>query len=308
MEKPFIIFDTDMDTDCDDAGALAMLLNAHKTGKCTLLGIVGDTPIKDVAPCCEAFCDTYGVRVHIGATYEQPLLHTPRFADYKFHYGELDGKHYNEGVSAYLHKPDTDYPTAKAVYRRLLAEAEDNSVTVLCVGLMTAFADLLQSEADDVSPLDGVSLVRQKVKRVVSMGNAAYPEQRKHNFNYKMDRKGAKTVFDLCPVSIYLCPFGTDVITGHTLSARLPAEHPLRRAYEIYNGVGKGRSSWDLICVYFALYPASDHFTAETHGTVRYDPHEHRTHWENGTRTDYQLSSAITDEQWMSLLEEMLFK
>lgn len=308
MKKPLIIFDTDMDTDCDDAGALALLLNAHKEGRCTLLGIVGDAPVSAVAPCCEALCDAYGVRLQIGAVYEHPLIDTPRFADYKFHYGELEGKHYNATVSAYLGKRDTDYPSAKTVYRRLLADAEQNSVTIVCVGLMTAFADLLNSEADAVSPLDGVSLVRQKVKRVISMGNAAYPEMKKHNFNYKMDRQGAQTVFERCPVSIHLCPFGTDIITGHTLSSRLPAEHPLRRAYEIYNGKGRGRSSWDLVCVYYALNPDSTYFTAETNGSVRYDEQAHRTYWvENGERTDYHLSSAITDRAWMELLEEMLY-
>ena len=36
--KPIIIFDTDMDTDCDDAGALLMLINAHLRGDASLLG------------------------------------------------------------------------------------------------------------------------------------------------------------------------------------------------------------------------------------------------------------------------------
>ena len=70
MEKPLIIFDTDMDTDCDDAGALAVLLNAHKRGDCTLLGIIGDAPTAAVAPCCEVLCDAYGVTVPIGTVYE----------------------------------------------------------------------------------------------------------------------------------------------------------------------------------------------------------------------------------------------
>ena len=32
-EKPIVIFDTDMDTDCDDVGALAMLIEAHLSRK-----------------------------------------------------------------------------------------------------------------------------------------------------------------------------------------------------------------------------------------------------------------------------------
>lgn len=300
MDKPLIIFDTDMDTDCDDAGALALLLNAHKRGECTLLGIIGDTPIAAVAPYCEVLCNAYGVCVPIGAVYEQPLLDTPQFADYKTHYGELDGKHYNAILSAHLHKTDTDYPTAVSLYRRLLTEADDNSVTVLCVGLLTAFAQLL-------STANGVELVRQKVKRVITMGNAAYPEQRQYNFNYKMDRAGAAVFFEKCPAPIYVCPFGSDIVTGHTLSAHLPDNHPLRRAYEIYNGEHRGRASWDLVCAWFGVYPDSPFFTAQTHGSVRYDPAEHRTYWVDEARTDYHLSSAISSNEWMTVLEKELY-
>ena len=39
-KKPLILFDTDMDTDYDDAGALALLLEYVKKGKADLLGLL----------------------------------------------------------------------------------------------------------------------------------------------------------------------------------------------------------------------------------------------------------------------------
>ena len=48
--KPLIIFDTDMDTDCDDVGALAMLLTAHNAKRIELLGIVTDSVSEYAAP------------------------------------------------------------------------------------------------------------------------------------------------------------------------------------------------------------------------------------------------------------------
>ncbi len=45
-EKPLIIFDTDMDTDCDDAGALCLLLKFVKCGKADILAAIADTPVK----------------------------------------------------------------------------------------------------------------------------------------------------------------------------------------------------------------------------------------------------------------------
>ena len=44
MERPIILFDTDMESDCDDAGALALLLNACRAGEAQLLGVIADAP------------------------------------------------------------------------------------------------------------------------------------------------------------------------------------------------------------------------------------------------------------------------
>lgn len=49
-----IILDTDMDTDCDDVGALAMLHALADNGEAEILGIVCDAPTVWGAPCIEA--------------------------------------------------------------------------------------------------------------------------------------------------------------------------------------------------------------------------------------------------------------
>lgn len=64
---PLIIFDTDMDTDCDDAGALGLLLKLQNDGKARLLAAIVDTPSNDAAPCIEAICKFYNADVPIGA-------------------------------------------------------------------------------------------------------------------------------------------------------------------------------------------------------------------------------------------------
>ena len=58
--KPIIIFDTDMDTDVDDAGALAILLSYVKQGRAALLGILADGPDRYAAAACEALCRRCG--------------------------------------------------------------------------------------------------------------------------------------------------------------------------------------------------------------------------------------------------------
>lgn len=310
MENPLIIFDTDMDTDCDDAGALGLLLEFVKSGKAELLGIIADTPVENASGCCQAICDWYGVTVPIGAVKAEKYAADPRFADYRTHRARIDKcKYYNAVLAKRVGKKDIDYKDAAITYRELLVNAEDDSVTVVCVGLLTAVAELFETEGDGISPLSGVELFKRKVKRVVSMGNANYPEQTENNFNYKMDRVASRIFFEKCPVPVYVCPSGTNVITGYSFTEKFPKEHPLRIAYEMFLGKeNSGRSSWDLITLLYALGYNDSFFTSESHGTVRYEE-TNRIYWEEeGTRVDRQVKAVIPDKDLAVLLEDMLTK
>lgn len=307
--KPLIIYDTDMDTDCDDTGALAMLLNAARESRIELLGIVTDAPVSEAAPCCEAFCRYYGADVPIGAVRARRYADDPRYARYFAHRPRLRPiQYYNRPLARSVGKTDEDYPDAAAVYRRLLAEADDNSVTIACVGFMTAMAELLESGGDDISPLDGVELVRRKVCRVVSMGELPRTADRCTTFNYAMDIKGSEIFFEKCPVPVIISPDGGNVLTGAHLTASLPGTHPLRLAYENYNGPATGRSSWDLIAVLQAIYPGNPWQHAEELGTVRVSANEGSMRLDpNGPRMDQVLISDISEAQMMELLNAMLF-
>ena len=89
MEKPILIYDTDMDTDCDDAGAIAMLLQAHLAGKIELIGVAADSVSPYAAPCCEVLTRYYGVDVPIGTIYADDYQDSEeniaRFAEYRGH-------------------------------------------------------------------------------------------------------------------------------------------------------------------------------------------------------------------------------
>ena len=95
-EKPIIIFDTDMDTDCDDVGALAMLLEAHLSNKIELAGIITDSVCEYAAPFCETMLCSYKINLPIGAIYEGDYkdtdLNIARFDNYR--------KHSNRSLSA----------------------------------------------------------------------------------------------------------------------------------------------------------------------------------------------------------------
>lgn len=300
--KPWIIFDTDMDSDCDDAGALTMLLHAHNAGRIHLAAVIADAPRAFAAPFCAELCDQYGVKTRIGAVREERYADDPRFADYRAHCaGMAESMFYNQKIHG--GKRDTDFEETAEVYRAVLEAAPDHGVTVICVGFLTAFAELLQEE-------QGVELVRRKVKRVVSMGDAPKECGSEMNFNYRMDAQAAEVFFANCPVPVTVCPIGTEIITGSTLSARLEENHPLRVAYESFTGKAHcGRSSWDLVTVYRALYPQDGRFKAQSYGSVRCNASALQTAWVQDTeRTDELLELNTSFEEMAKVLEIMLYE
>lgn len=281
--KTCILFDTDMDTDCDDAGAFAMLLEAHLCNKVQLLGVVADSISSYAAACCEMIAQYYGVNVPVGTTfsyYSQNADDEKRFANYIKHSQKCfsANRSYNYSFAKEINKSDSDYPSAVSVYRKLLADAQDHSVTVLCVGMLTAITSALASPPDDISPFNGVELFRKKVKQIITMGNP----RKINDFNWGMDARAAEKFFSLCPVQIYVSPEGTEVLTGGHLSSVLPEEHPLRRAYEVWlGGQNRSRSSWDLIATLYALQPDNPYLCCEDLGSGRYDAAQKQFYTEN---------------------------
>ena len=71
--------------------------------------------------------------------------------------------------------------TPVELYRSVLDAAKDGSVNIISVGFLTNLADLLQSEADDISGMSGVQLAQSKVRELVIMGGM-YPSGWEFNF------------------------------------------------------------------------------------------------------------------------------
>ena len=59
---------------------------------------------------------------------------------------------------------------ATEVYRKVLSEAEDHSIVISSIGFVQNIANLLQSEPDQYSPLNGYDLIMKKVKTIVWQG------------------------------------------------------------------------------------------------------------------------------------------
>lgn len=287
MKKPIVIFDTDMDTDCDDAGALLMLINAHLAGNITLLGVVADSFCAHAAPFCKGVLDYCGVSVPLGEVYghvEPQEEHLP----YLEHQNACADVAYNKMLS----ERNGELESATELYKNLLTQAQDKSVTVLCVGLLTAISKVVEEDT---------ALFEKKVEKVVLMGNP----YKKNDFNLGMDYKSTERFFDLCPSPIYVSYLGREIITGNYLHNTLPPNHPVRRAYEIWSD-GKGRASWDLIAALYAINPDSELFNVQERGRISYLSEEKISVIDKSGTRDTVIGLNSTNEEMENLLNSLL--
>ena len=79
-------------------------------------------------------------------------------------------------------------PDGWQLYRRLLASQPNHSVSIVSTGFVTCLAQLLQSAPDSYSSLNGVELVRRKVKCIYIMGGVfGEAEEPDYNFAQSID-------------------------------------------------------------------------------------------------------------------------
>jgi inosine-uridine nucleoside N-ribohydrolase len=252
-----IIFDTDMDTDCDDAGALAILHSLADRGEAEILGTLVSSHYPYSVPCVAA----------INAYYGRPDLPvgSPKGAGADTNRGSAYARQIAEAFpSAY--RSNEDAPDAALVYRQLLSTEEDNSVVIVTVGYVTNLRDLLATTADSSSPLSGLELVRRKVKRWVCMGGR-YPAHLDPNVygNFKPDPVSAVEAAQHWPGEIVFTGLGDDILTGKTLR-QTPENNPVRQAYELYLREKPARPSWDPIAVLYAVQPDEPFWRVEDDG------------------------------------------
>jgi purine nucleosidase len=234
-----VILDADLDSDVDDAGALAMALNLHKEEVIDLIGVIvtSDDPY---APVCASAINTYHGFADIPVGF---LAYPPTLRNHS---------RYTKNIATeFPSRMDSwrDAEDGVKLYRRLLAESPDESVVIVTVGHLTTLMGLLRSQPDDISPMSGPELVRGKVKRWVCMGGM-YPEGKEANF-YRPDHYSTIYCIDRWEkeVILYGWELGNQVITGGgRLKEMLSPTHPVYRSYELYNNFA-GRASWDQLAL-----------------------------------------------------------
>ncbi len=248
--QPRVIIDTDLRSDVDDAGTLAMVNALADNGECDLIGVIASQTGPYIVGAINAINTWYGREdVPIGLN----PIDDQRFDD---HYAPAIGNPENFPST----QSNETAPESTTLYRRLLHESPDNSVKIVVIGGQTPIRLLLDSEADHEGDgsinMTGMELIEAKVSGLYLMaGNFENLEHAEHNI--MLDLEASQRVANDWPGEIVYSGFeiGRPVITGGAMTN--PEENPVAKAYELFPAGGRGNiagsSSYDQTMAYYAI-------------------------------------------------------
>ena len=234
------ILGTDWWTDCDDVVALRLLARAHKTREINLLGIIINACMEHSVTSLEGFLNTEEV-------YDLPIAIDLNATDFG------GNPPYQKRLSQFANNYHSNAEAEDAVklYRTLLASA-DSPIELIEIGYPQVLTALLQSKPDDISKLDGVELVKNKVSKIWMMAGKwdKNPDKENNFARNERSREAANIFCDICPVPITFLGWevGASVITGGYLEKNDPLYLAL-----CDHGSCDGRSSWDPMLCLLAL-------------------------------------------------------
>lgn len=294
-----ILFDTDMTTDCDDAGAMAVLHTLADRGECEILATVTSVTDPNALATVDAI-NRYRGRPDLplgwvkGGGVQMPSKFTGHIA------------------REFPHRPvsDADFPDAVDIYREILTQQPDRSVVLVTVGYLTNVSRFLQSPG-------GTELARAKVAKWICMGGNFIGDPPKDdltlgNVNFQRDAASANHAIHHWPGEIVfagreVCSVPSGLAIGAALT-NTPEDNPVRRAYEHYfGGTARDRHVADLATVLYAVRGLTDCWDLSDPG--RMDLREDMTFTWVPDPAGYQrhlLKKSGNDRQVEHVLETLL--
>ena len=158
-----IILDTDITGDVDDVLALAICHALADRDQCELFAVT----VSKVNALAASFVDagnTFYGRPDLPVGITRDATAQKRESKYL---KLIENGNYPHDLTRNDQAED-----AVSLLRRTLASQPDHSVRIISVGIASNMANLIRSQADQHSPLDGMSLIRQKVSMLSIMAGA----------------------------------------------------------------------------------------------------------------------------------------
>jgi inosine-uridine nucleoside N-ribohydrolase len=259
-----VIYDTDMGPMTDDVAALAMLHALSDKGEARILATIASNRHENVAQVLDIFNTYYGhpdIPIGVPGGVAVEIKDAPEVCC-------------RGGWTDYLvNKYPTDVrsndvvPTSTDVYRSVLSEQPDSSVTIITVGFLTNLSNLLTSNPDQHSDLPGDKLVEKKVRNLVSMagtfkGSVDGSEGPRREYNLYVDALSSKHVFEEWPTEIMFSgfDFGEHVRTSYKANqANSDTRNPVKEVFHTVSS-GEDGSSFDQTAVLAAVRGAEPYF------------------------------------------------
>ena len=276
-----VIFETDMSTDVDDVGALAVLHALADSGEAEILAV----SFNEVHPsAAKAICA-------INTWYNRGDI---PIGIYKGDLADPDESSYLDTIANFPHNlPTIPTPSSLELYLQVLREQPDNSVTIISVGFLNNLYDLLKADPD---------LISQKVTELVVM--ALLVDDPYNTVRHNLVSQ-SEYVIRNWPTPLVISHYGESVQTGARL-AETPAENPVREAYyRRFNGQYKGRSSWDQLAVLYGVRGVSDYFIEVTGGKGRLS---NGYEWEMNPGFRSYLDPKVSDSEFVRIVEDLMIK
>lgn len=194
-----VIIDTDIGSYQDDPCAIGILHQLMSRNDVKILAIVGSTKYEGIAMDIDVLNTYFGrSNIPIGVTKDPNAYSDPQGSQ---NWTETIRKRFS-----YKIRWNAEAEDAIRVYRRVLANAKNNSVSILMIGHFTNMANLLRSGRDFISNLTGEQLVRDKVKEVVAMAGE-FPNSISPEWNIAKDIPSAQFVANTWPSPITFVGF-----------------------------------------------------------------------------------------------------
>lgn len=267
-----MILDTDFGSCTDDLFAIVMLYHYIEDGLVDLKGVIVDREGDRNAVLVDVFNRFYGhpdipiALEHNGVKNPYDFIPYSKLVEFK----NPDG--------SYLYPRDIDpskLPEGYKFYRKLLSEAEDHSVVVVAIGMMTCLSQLFESGADEYSPLRGVELFGRKVKAVYVQAGHFDGNDNLSGYNMRTASHAAAVFYDNLPknVDLILSPTNVGEMMDYT-SADILADlsyadlNPIKTVYTDFD-CEVGQRMWDTNCVVNAVLGDGE-YNLSPRGWVRY--------------------------------------
>jgi inosine-uridine nucleoside N-ribohydrolase len=293
-----IIFDTDIMGDVDDVGAVAFLHALANRGEAKILAM-GVCVKNPWCPLCLDALNIYFRHPDIPLGVVKGPAHNR-------------ASKYAQGIAEefpHALKSAEDAPDATLVYRQVLAKQPDHSVVMVSVGQLTNFRNLLKTGPDENSKLGGEELVKQKVRVWVCMGGR-FPEGREAN----LVNDGPAAAYGVAhwptPIIFSGWEIGNEIMTGAGLKT-LPAGTPVRRAYELYNGLNN-RQSWDQTAVLYAVRgldgALADYWDVRSNGYLHVNEDGSNVWRESPSKQHSYLVKKMPPAKIAAVIEELMLQ